>query len=279
MEMGAMETGMTARSGSRRLAAAGASMGALALSAGLGLSACAPPHPHLHAKTALKVISSLDCPDSQGDLTRKSAASDGKSCVYAGDNGDEVTLRLISLDGKTVRDALAPIEADLRAEVPVANGPPPPGPPNPPVPPNLGGDSGKDRVDINLPGIHIHAHGDGGADIDTGGVHIQALDHDGHGGDRAVVQVGDDDHGRGVNINANDGGAQIRVDESGSSVRAHYILASEHPGPHGYKSAGYEVRGPNGGPVAVAVALTKSDDGLDDLRHDVRDLLRRNVGG
>ncbi len=263
---------MRARSGSRRLATAGSAAGVLAL-AGLAIAGCQPPHPHFHARTPLRVISTLDCPDSQGDLTRKSAATDGKSCVYGGENGDQVTLRLISLDGKDVRDALAPIEADLKAEVPVAERPKNSGGAD------ASGASGKDRVDINLPGIHIHANGGGGADIDTGGVHIQAHDHDGKGGDHAVVQVGDDEHGPGVNINADDGGAQIRVEESGSSIRAHYILASDHPGPHGFKSAGYEVRGPTGGPVAVAVALARSDDGLDDLRHDVRDLLRRNVGG
>jgi hypothetical protein len=241
--------------------------------AGLGLAGCNPPHPHFSAKSPPRLISTLDCPDNQGDLTRKSAAPDGKSCVYAGENGDEVTLRLISLEGKDVRGALAPIEADLKAEVPVADGPKPPTPPKP------GDSAGADRVDINLPGIHVHAHGDGGADIDTAGVHIQANDHDGHGGDHAVVQVGAGDHGPGVNINANDGGAQIRVDEGGAGIHAHYILASEHTGPHGFRSAGYEVRGPIGGPVAVAIALTKSGDGLDDLRHDVRDLLRRNVGG
>jgi hypothetical protein len=42
--------------------------------------------------------------------------------------------------------------------------------------------------------------------------------------------------------------------------------------------AGYEARGPAGGPVVVAEVLAKSDDD-DDLRHDIHALIRRNVGG
>jgi hypothetical protein len=37
------------------------------------------------------------------------------------------------------------------------------------------------------------------------------------------------------------------------------------------------VRGPTGGPVVVAKILGKSNDD-DDLRHDVRSLLKQNVG-
>src|SRR5689334_15957223 len=73
----------------------------------LALAACNPPHPK--PKAPLRVISRLDCPEDQGDLTRTSAAADGKSCVYADAEGDQITLRLISLDGQDVRTVLAPI--------------------------------------------------------------------------------------------------------------------------------------------------------------------------
>jgi hypothetical protein len=246
-----------------------------ALAAALGLSACNPPHPHPQA--ALRTVSSLDCPETQGDLTRKSAAADGKSCVYATDGGDQLTLQLVSLDGKDARTALAPIEASLKAELPAVGATPPtPVPPGAPVPPPAGGPKpDKDKVDIDLPGIHIHTNGEGHANVDTVGVHVDAHDG-GHDGDHANVRIGDG--AGGVNVNADDGGAQIRINEPGSGVRGRYILASDTPGPHGYKVAGYEARGPEGGPIAVAVLLSKSDD-HDALSHDIRDLLKRNVGG
>jgi hypothetical protein len=242
----------------------GASM-AGAAGAALALAACHPPHPH--AALSMRSVSTLDCPDTQGDLTRKSAASDGKSCVYATESGDQVTLQLVSLTGGDVRAALQPIEAQLKTELPAADaGRAPAG----------SGGPDRDRVNIDLPGIHIHAQGDGHTDVDTAGVHVEAHDHDG-GGDKAVVQVGGPGD-RGVTVNAGEGGAQIHIDEGGSGVRARYILASETPGPHGYRAAGYEARGPSGGPIVVAAILAKSDD-QDDLRHDVHALVRRNVGG
>jgi hypothetical protein len=217
------------------------------------------------------VISTLDCPGTQGDLTRKSAAADGKSCAYADDNGDQVTLQLVSLDGKDLRTAMAPIEAQLHGEVPAAASPPatPANTAGPPPP------ATKDKVDIDLPGVHIHAGGNGHADVDAQGVHVHAQNGDGHNHDNAEVRVGGD--GAGVNINANDAGAQVRIDERGPGLRARYILASDTPGPHGYRSAWYDARGPVGGPIAVAVVLKKSGD-EDDLRHDARKLLWRNVG-
>jgi hypothetical protein len=250
-----------ARRSMARVALGNAAAGGLALA----LGGCHPPHPHYPA--ALRAISSLDCPDTQGDLTRKSAAADGKSCVYATESGDQVTLQVVSLTGGDAHTALAPIEAQLKTEVPAAA--------------SGGGATGstdsqdRDRVNIDLPGIHIHAHGDGGADIDTAGVHVQA---NGHGGDNnADVRVGGPGD-RGVTVNAGEGGAQIHINEGGSGIRARFILASETAGPHGYHVAGYEARGPAAGPIVVAAILAKSDD-QDDLRHDVHALIRRNVGG
>lgn len=234
--------------------------------AALALAGCHPPHPH--AAAPLRAVSSLDCPDTQGDLTRKSAAADGKTCVYATEAGDQVTLQVVALNGGDTRAALQPIEAQLKTEVPTAgaetSAAAAPGVPD------------KDRVDINLPGIHIHANGDGHADVDTAGVHVAAHDHGGSG-DNAVVQV-DGMGSKGVTVNAGEGGAQIHIDEGGSGVRARFIVASETAGPHGYRMAGYEVRGPAGGPIVVAEVLAKSDD-QDDLRHDIHALIRRNVGG
>lgn len=236
-------------------------------SGALAMVACNPPHPK--PRPAPKTISALDCPDSQGDLNRKSAAADGKTCIYATDAGDQVTLQLISLDGKDPRQVLGPIETGLKAELPTAMA----GAPSPPTRP---GGSDKQRVDIDLPGIHIHGTENGNTNVDTPGVHVDAHDGAGHSGDHATVQIGGGALG-GVTVNANDGGAQIRVAEKGAGVRSTYILAGGAPGPHGYKAAGYEARGPLGGPIVVATMLAKSDD-HDDIHHDVRDLLTRNVG-
>jgi subtilisin family serine protease len=234
-----------------------------AAGAALMLAGCHPPHPH--AAAPLRAVSSLDCPDTQGDLTRKSAAADGKTCVYATESGDQVTLQIVSLNGGGAHAALAPIEDQLKTEIPAAA-----------TPASTPGAPDKDRVDINLPGIHIHANGDGHADVDTAGVHVAAHDH-GVSGDNAAVQV-NGLGAQGVTVNASEGGAQIHIDEGGSGVRARYILASETAGPHGYHMAGYEARGPAGGPIVVAEILAKSDD-QDDLRHDIHALIRRNVGG
>lgn len=241
--------------------------------AALGLAACNPPHPK--PKPPLKAIATLDCPAEQGDLTRQSAAADGKSCVYTTSEGDQLTLQLISLGGKSARDTLGPIEAQLQTELPGA-GEDAPAPPGPPPPPGAPPPPSKDRVDIDLPGIHIHASGDDHANVDAGGVHVDAHDRPGHGGDHASVKI--DGGPGGVHINANDHGAQVRIEEGGSGIRARYILASDTPGPHGYKVVGYEARGPAGGPMAVAVLLSKSDD-KDTLKDEIHELLQHNVGG
>ena len=239
--------------------------------AALALAACHPPHPH--AAGPLRTISALDCPDTQGDLTRKSAAADGKSCVYATESGDQVTLQVVGLNGGDARAALAPIEAQFKSEIPAATtasasakGAGGQG---------SAGGSDRDQVDIDLPGIHVHAHGGGGADVEAPGVHVHSADHG--DGDNAVVQV-DGLGGKGVTVNADEGGAQIRVDEGGSGIRAHYVLTGDAPGPHGYRMAGYEARGPAAGPIVVAELLARSDD-EDDLRHDIHALIRRNIGG
>ena len=221
------------------------SVGRLAIAsiAAVGLAACHPPHPHAKIETPLRAISALDCPAEQGDLTLKSAASDGQTCLYGTDNGGQVTLQLVKFTGDP-QAALAPLEARLKAE----------------MPPDTGGATAsatdKDAVDINLPGIHIHAN-----------------DQDKHGA--ANVQVGGGGMG-GVTINAHDNSARVEVDARGSGIRRTFILTTDHPGPHGYKVVGYEAVGPTSGPLVVASVLTKDSDSL---REDLHALLKHNVGG
>ncbi|HWA63496.1 MAG TPA: hypothetical protein VG939_19115 [Caulobacteraceae bacterium] len=219
-----------------------------AAGAALALSACERPHLRHHheaadAATPLKAVTQLDCPAVQGDLSRRSAAPDGKSCVYDGDLGTQVTLQLVDLKGGDVNAALDPIAAQLRAELPAKVDTPPK-------------DSDEhDRVDIDLPGVSIHAGGDG----------------------KARIQAGKAD--KGVTIDANDQGAEVHIEDShGPGVRKMLILASETPGPNGYRVTGYEARGPEGGPIVVALVRAKTDD-HDEVFHDVRGLIRHNVGG
>ncbi|MFI4974186.1 MAG: hypothetical protein ACHP84_06585 [Caulobacterales bacterium] len=220
--------------------------------ASAALCACAPPHPHarFHWRDSgwgrdsswdggsLKTISKLDCPDNDGVLSRTAAAADGQSCAYAIDGGGVVELKLVKLAGADVAATLKPVEDQLRGEVTVHN---------------TSADHAdvKDEGDVNIdaPGVHIHA-GSGGANVETNG---------------ATVKAGD-------------GGVEIRTDEHGDGVRKILLLVSETPGPHGYKIAGYEARGPSDGPLVVATVMERNDDHRDDVHRAVSDLLRHNLG-
>lgn len=278
----------------------------LALGASLlALVACSPKVETQHEGKArpgrhepLRVISKLDCPEKQGELTRVSVAADGLACVYAGQNA-EVELRLVALNGGDAEAALAPIETQLKTLMPAMKASPPP-----PTPPALGGKPGKPRGEnarINLPGIHIDAH-DKGADIKIGGLTINANDgsaevkvaknvtiRDGQtqkqitertsgGNSNVSVKTSDDEEGD-IDIHANEGGAQIRQRKGGDGVRATLILASDKA-TSGYRVVGYEARGPKGGPLAVATVKAKGRDGSDhDVFEDMKTLVRHNVGG
>lgn len=223
----------------------------------LALAACDPPHPqhgqgrHDDGGSTMKVISRLDCPDEQGSLTRKAAAADGQSCDYVGDDGAVVTLQLTALASSDADAVLAPLTQTLRAELPAA-------PPTPAAGSTAAAKTGdNDKVDINLPGVHIHADGD-----------------------HAVVNAGNGFGHGGVQVDADDHGAEVHVeDKGGSAIRKIMILTSETPGPHGYQVVGYEARGPVGGPIVIASVKARDHDDHDDLLSDVRELLRRNVGG
>ena len=251
----------------------------------------APQMPGKHVP--LRVISKLDCPEKQGELTRVSVAADSQSCVYGGQNA-EVTLRLVTLNGGDAEAALAPIEADLKTLMPNMKS-------APPAPPAPGRKAKGDGANISLPGIKIDAH-DKGADIKIGGLSINANDgsaevkvsknvtvRDGHtekrirehsDGANSTVNVsttGDEDGD--TDIHATNEGAQIRQNRRGDGVRATLILASDKA-TSGYRVVGYEARGPKGGPLAVAVVKAKGRNGSDhDIFNDMKTLVRHNVGG
>mgnify|MGYP000241054599 CR=1 FL=1 len=260
---------------------------ALLISAGaMALSAChraeEKQERHLGLREPMRVIDRLDCPEKQGALRRVSVAGDGQSCVYESPTAS-VDLRLVRLNGGDAEAALSPIEVELKGVMP----PPPPAP----RPPNdAKGD--KNHASIHLPGVSIDSHGDT-ADIRIGHLTINSdggaaevkinknvgvKSDDGKG---TVSIAADDDHGEGdVAIRASDGGAEIRAKRGGrGDIRSTLIIAND-TAPKGFRLAGYEARGPKGGPLAVAVVKAKTRDTDDhDLFKDMKALVRHNVGG
>lgn len=253
----------------------------------LALAACVPPAARPGA-SRMKVVARLDCPDRQGQLVRASAASDGKSCTYADGEDVQVQLKLIpiNVDAETT---LQPIEDELRKLAPIDDDgdaagdadqtPVPdrptgatPTPPTPPVPPTPPKDRDRGQVDINLPGVHIHA-GDERANIRVGGIHIDADDRT----NSAHIRGRHGRHGD-FSVDASDGGAVVRSRSRGPDVRQTLVLASDKPGPEGWRAVGYEAHGPRNGPLVVAVVQSKDDD-RDDLFNEVKALVRRNAGG
>lgn len=244
-----------------------ASIGKYAILAGfgatvlLGLNGCMRPHArHLHGRPLI-VADRLNCPETQGRLIRVSAAPDGNSCEYRRDN-EEITLRRVPLNGQSPQDGLEPIEAALRPLLP-------PRGPAPSTPVSDAGANDKDSAHIDVPGVHIDAHGDK-AEVRVMGVTIVADN------DRANVNAG-----LGTNkavVNADKGGAEVRATEV-DKVNANLvlILASEKPGPSGFRAVGYIARGPTSGPLIVAeFRSVKHQQGIDD-DHDLRRLMELNL--
>src|SRR5258708_4586115 len=181
----------------------------------LALAACHPPYFHHRGHEAYKTVTTLDCPQAQGDLSRKSVSPDGKSCDYTSTDGSAVTLQLVSLTGTTVDGALSPLETSLRAEVPATDT-------------GNGKGPGEGGVDIDLPGIHIHAAGKDG-DKDSSEVKIGRGISIGAG--NTVVSDSDGGDGGGVDIDAHDKGAEIRVNEGHGGTPPGFIHTPAPPGP------------------------------------------------
>jgi hypothetical protein len=253
-------------------------------SSALALAACVPPQARQPHFASLKPISRLDCPNSEGELTRTSVSADGTSCTYAAGDNVVVQLKLTSVSGDP-QEALAPIEADLRKMATFEPSAPPSGAPAESSAPPASSWSDKDEkddggrdVNINLPGLHIQAQDNGAAHINVAGIHIDADDKtnsahiEGH-------HHGFMGHGGGnFTVDANDSGAIIRSHSVGPNVRQDLILASEKPGPDGWRAVGYDAQGPKSGPLVVAIVQSKSDE-HDRLFGDVRRLVDRVARG
>ncbi|CAN5423837.1 hypothetical protein BH10PSE2_BH10PSE2_10680 [soil metagenome] len=149
--------------------------------------------------------------------------------------------------------------------------------------PGMAIDADGDRASVRLPGIHVEANGDN-ADVRIGGFTIHANDSDSasntpppppanpslHGN----LSVGD---GQDVSVNVRDGGAEVRSRSPGDAVRATYLLTDDTPSESGWRTVGYEARGPRAGPIVVATVRTRERHG-DGVFDDAKALVSLNVG-
>jgi hypothetical protein len=263
----------------------------------LSAAACAP-----NARPTARVA--LECPQTQGELTRTGIAADHKSCTYRAEDGGEVTLQLVSTNGDP-QAALKALEASLLTPAPGAEPAKPAAAAEPAKTADAaaGGDAAKvaaeakadagkaevadnsdpEDVNVDLPGIHIRAQdGHGNSDtahIDLPGIHINANDET----DEADVRIG------GMVVNAKDDNVTVRIyrevrlrgeamSRQKRGMRATFIHAGKQLGPD-TRAVGYEAAGPKAGPITVATVRSHGDGDMHDgLYKDIRRLVRRNGG-
>ncbi|RZJ17645.1 MAG: methyltransferase type 11 [Brevundimonas sp.] len=238
----------------------------------------------------LKVVDTLQCPQTFGSLTRKGTAqAGGAMCVYAGPRGAEVALHMVKLNGASVDETLRAFERRLANDLPEAAGRmAPPSPPAPPATPSSDAapsPASEDRVDVRAPGINIQTQGEN-AQVRLPGLRVEAQ------GDKAQIRIGGlniraDDKNATVNvtsrnsetvdIQAHDGAAQVRTRAPGAATRATYVLTDDRPSVAGWRLVGYEARGPAGGPIVVATVRSK-DREREPVFDDARELVELNVG-
>ncbi|MFN3537247.1 MAG: methyltransferase type 11 [Brevundimonas sp.] len=234
---------------------------------------------------ALRVADTLQCPQTHTVLTRRGApAADGLSCEYTGPRGSQVTLRLLTLEGDDLT-ALDRLETEIQGLLPAAID-------------RVGGAASAtlqgvdaaasagdgEQVDVRVPGVSIQAQGE------TATVRIPGISIDTDGG-RSSVRVGginirSDETGDRVNISTNneavrvraqDEAVEIRTRDTAHGVRATYILVDERGSDLGWRLVGYEARGPQGGPLVVALVRSK-DRREDEVFDAAKALVRLNVG-
>jgi hypothetical protein len=258
----------------------------LAGCAALALAACDSNGAPAFGPPAMKTVSKLNCQQSEGRLRRVSVAPDGKSCRYTDDDGDEVTLQLVSVSGSDVDAALRPIEDSLKILVPDINAK---------APEATAGEAATDKavakdvaaaeaaaasdagvdaagvdddhdgvdintdedVDVNMPGVHVKTRGDK-ADVNVLGIHINANDKDDTVHIRRQPKTG---VGNRFAVDANDNGAIVRMEGGNkANVKSTVFYAMDNAGPQGDRMVGYVVRGPRSGPVVVATIRSKREN-------------------
>jgi hypothetical protein len=244
----------------------------LIVASALTLAACAP-------SDKARTIARLDCPATEGDLTRVSASGDGKACIYRSSDGAEVSLELTALTGD-LRTTLDRVEAQL-----VGGAPPTAKAAETAVraSKDTAADAAKARAEAVADAkVGSDAHGVDTADgevtrVDLPGIHITAQEED------ASVQIGP------LHVDAADDEAKVKIfrnvrmkgealSREKRGVRASFIYTGKDL-PSGYRYVGYQAGGPKTGPLTIATVRIKSDtESGDDIRHDVEELVRRNAG-
>jgi hypothetical protein len=244
------------------------------------------------ARGVLRVVETLQCPQTQGSLTRKGSASAGGAvCTYVGPRGAEVTLHLVPLDGDSPAQVLKTFEQRLSGDLPravsrlraqaaaeVATDPAGPdqvsasGDQASVRAPGVLIDARGDDATVRLPGVRIETRGDK-ASVRIGGFHIDANDSE---GSARISGAGED--GETVNINARDDAAEIRVGAGGGgATRSSWILTDNRPSDTGWRLVGYEARGPVGGPLVVATVRSRDTD-RGRAFEDAKSLVALNAG-
>jgi len=240
------------------------------------------------AKGALKVVETLQCPQTMGSLTRKgSATAEGTVCTYAGPRGSEVSLHLVKLGGAAPSEALKAFEDRLSAVMPqavaqlkaaadtdataaAADAPAAKGDRASVRAPGVDIQAEGDDASVRLPGLHIESKGDE-ASVRIGGFHIDASE----GGSTVDIEGGAD--GDNVSVQANQDAAEIRTSAGGEATRASWVLTDNRPSEAGWRLVGYEARGPAGGPIVIATVRARDRD-RGRVFEDAKDLVALNVG-
>ena len=245
-------------------------------------------------KGVLKVVETLQCPQTIGSLTRKGAASaEGTICTYSGPRGSEVSLHLVALDGappaesltafetrlsRSLPEAVAQLKASAEAEASRSE--------TAASATEAAGDKAGETASVRAPGVDIQANDNDasvrlpGLRIETkgdqssvriGGFHIDANDTEG------TVDIKGSSGGDAVSVQAHQDSAEIRTSAGGDATRASWILTDNRPSTEGWRLVGYEARGPAGGPIVVATVRSRDRD-RGRVFEDAKDLVSLNVG-